>query len=165
MPDKLYEKYVITKRDGSPIDSEAQYFVLRLDSDGCARAAARAYADYIEPTWPGLSRDLRALISKLEQQDDRVPEETTSMQVIAADRGFHDAHVWLDGVDVSRQAVRAYVSITPNEVAHGWVELHSLDENGQPFVRDGNVVTHIARGRISWNRSKAKQPVREGGEL
>lgn len=63
--DKLYEKYVITKADGSPIDREAQYFVLRLDSDPCARAAAWIYARCIEPTWPGLAKDLRALTNSL----------------------------------------------------------------------------------------------------
>ena len=63
--DKLYEKYVITKRDGSPIDPKAQYFVLRLDSDHCARLAARRYADCIEPKWPGLAKGLRTLVNRL----------------------------------------------------------------------------------------------------
>ena len=65
MPDKLYEKYVITKRDRSPIDPEAQYFVLRLDTDRCARAAAYHYAECIESKWPGLARDLRKLVGSL----------------------------------------------------------------------------------------------------
>ena len=29
----LYNKYTITKTDGTPIDSNADYFVLRLDTD------------------------------------------------------------------------------------------------------------------------------------
>jgi hypothetical protein len=40
----LYGKYVITKADGSPVDPSADYFVLRLDTDPAARAAARTYA-------------------------------------------------------------------------------------------------------------------------
>ncbi len=39
-----YRKYVIAKANGSPIDPEADYFVLRLDTDPAARAAAREYA-------------------------------------------------------------------------------------------------------------------------
>lgn len=38
-------KYRIEKRDGTPIDPEACYFVLRLDTDPAARAAAKAYAE------------------------------------------------------------------------------------------------------------------------
>lgn len=67
MTDKLYDKYVIAKRDGSPIDPEAQYFVLRLDTDGCAREAARVYADSVEAEWPGLAADLRALVDSLSE--------------------------------------------------------------------------------------------------
>ena len=63
--DKLYDKYVIAKRDGSPIDPKAQYFVLRLDSDACARAAARSYARCVEQTWPGFAQDLFALTDSL----------------------------------------------------------------------------------------------------
>lgn len=40
----VFGKYRIEKADGSAIDSEACYFVLRLDSDPAARAAMRTYA-------------------------------------------------------------------------------------------------------------------------
>ena len=63
--DKLYDKYVIAKSDGSAIDPEAQYFVLRLDSDVCARSAARLYAKCIRWKWPGLAEDLCALVDSL----------------------------------------------------------------------------------------------------
>ena len=65
MADRLYHKYVVIKRDGSPIDPKAEYFVLRLGTDGCAREAARVYADCIEPKWPGLAEDLRTLLESL----------------------------------------------------------------------------------------------------
>lgn len=39
----LFNKYIIQKADGSPIDPNAQYFVLRLDTDIAARIAVRAY--------------------------------------------------------------------------------------------------------------------------
>lgn len=63
--DRLYDKYIIAKRDDSPIDPKAQYFVLRLDSDGCARAAAYVYARCISTEWPGLAEELRALLRRL----------------------------------------------------------------------------------------------------
>lgn len=49
-PNGLYRKYSITKANGSPCDSNAKYFVLRLDWNGsdkdhveACRMAARAY--------------------------------------------------------------------------------------------------------------------------
>jgi hypothetical protein len=41
----FYLKYHITKADGSPCDSDAVYFVLRIDRDPAARIALRTYAD------------------------------------------------------------------------------------------------------------------------
>lgn len=43
----LYGKYNISKANGEPTDPNAQYFVLRLDTDKHARAAVNAYADSI----------------------------------------------------------------------------------------------------------------------
>lgn len=40
----VFGKYIIAKADGSPIDPEACYFVLRLDTDEAARFAALEYA-------------------------------------------------------------------------------------------------------------------------
>ena len=33
-PDGLHQRYKISKVDGAPIDVEAEYFVLRLDTGG-----------------------------------------------------------------------------------------------------------------------------------
>ena len=41
----LFNKYKVSKTDGTPVDPEAQYFVLRLDTDKHARVAIEAYAD------------------------------------------------------------------------------------------------------------------------
>jgi len=54
----LFQKYHITKKDGSPIDSEAVYFVLRLDTDPHAENAIIAYAYGIRNENPELSSDL-----------------------------------------------------------------------------------------------------------
>lgn len=41
----VYGKFLIRKADGSEVDSGACYFILRLDTDEAARAAARTYAE------------------------------------------------------------------------------------------------------------------------
>lgn len=81
-------------------------------------------------------------------------ERTASMQVIAADEGYHSAYVWLNGEDVSHRCLRAYVSVAFGESVHGWVELCELDKNGQPFVRDGDVARHIEYGQVLWSWDK-----------
>lgn len=54
-PNGLHQKYVVKKADGSPVDPNAMYFVLRLDNgssdpdhvDACQQAAS-AYARAIQ---------------------------------------------------------------------------------------------------------------------
>ena len=43
---ELFDKYTVTKNEG-PTDPDAQYFVLRLDTDHHARVAFAAYAQSI----------------------------------------------------------------------------------------------------------------------
>jgi hypothetical protein len=54
-----YLKYYVTKVDGGEVESCADYFVLRLDTDPHARTAACAYASAVEEENPQLARDLR----------------------------------------------------------------------------------------------------------
>ena len=68
----LYGKYIITKADGSPVAPEADYFVLRLDTDKCARHALRIYANNIEGANPELAADLRR---RLDEHAMRLAEE------------------------------------------------------------------------------------------
>lgn len=64
-PEGLHQKYKIEKADGSPIDPEAEYFVLRLDAKGdyphveAGRKAMKVYANEIESEIPELAKDLR----------------------------------------------------------------------------------------------------------
>ncbi len=44
MMEGLYDKYEVRKRDGTPTDPNAVYFVLRLDTDIVARHAMWTYA-------------------------------------------------------------------------------------------------------------------------
>lgn len=46
--EKLYRKYNITKTNGKPIDPDAQYFVLRIDTRPAARVALLVYAEQVE---------------------------------------------------------------------------------------------------------------------
>lgn len=69
-PRGLYQKYVVSKADGSEIDPEAVYFVLRLDTDRHARRAAWAYAASIEDENPALALDLMVQCSRFEYRAD-----------------------------------------------------------------------------------------------
>jgi len=76
-PNGLHRRYSVTKVDGEPVDPMATYFVLRLDGLGrdgahiaACRAAARAYADYVQsgdcPHLAKLGSDLRALVDNFD---------------------------------------------------------------------------------------------------
>lgn len=71
----LHDKYIVTKVDGSPIDPDAQYFVLRLDTDIAARVALRAYAGQCKYYNSQLAFDLqqwlRDIQSKREQREQK----------------------------------------------------------------------------------------------
>jgi hypothetical protein len=64
-PEGLHKHYFITKYDGSPVDDDAEYLVLRLDTGGKDRAhvnagrlGALAYAVAIQPHLPQLAQDI-----------------------------------------------------------------------------------------------------------
>ena len=54
----LYNKYKIEKADGSPVDPDAMYFVLRIDTDPHACVALRAYARSIRASDPDFADEL-----------------------------------------------------------------------------------------------------------
>lgn len=58
----ILNKYIVTKTDGSPVDPNARYFVLRIDTDEAARSAALTYATAIEAADPVLADQLRQLV-------------------------------------------------------------------------------------------------------
>lgn len=63
-PKGLYNKYVISRTDGTPIDANDEYFVLKLRGAGdvehleASRAAILAYANVIGLVHPDLAADL-----------------------------------------------------------------------------------------------------------
>jgi hypothetical protein len=67
-PSGLYDKYIVTKTDGSPIDPEEVLFLLRLDKDPFARRAACTYAFACREENPTLAKDLLALVQELEHK-------------------------------------------------------------------------------------------------
>ncbi len=79
-PKGLHGKYIVVKAEVAEkaglkglmkelqrIESEAAYFVLRLDTDRHARAAANTYALSISEENPTLSNDLLELIQKFDE--------------------------------------------------------------------------------------------------
>ena len=62
----VFGKYIIQKASGRPLDPEACYFVLRLDTDHAARRAMAQYARSCRRENPRLARDIEACICELE---------------------------------------------------------------------------------------------------
>jgi hypothetical protein len=62
----LYRKYNVEK-NGKETDPEADYFVLRLDSDDNARQALLLYAQLIEDTNKLLAKEIRQKIAKYDE--------------------------------------------------------------------------------------------------
>jgi hypothetical protein len=60
----VYGKYILGKADGSSVDPDACYFVLRLDTDKAARAAMRVYAKACGNT--NLADDINACLDYLD---------------------------------------------------------------------------------------------------
>ncbi|RJQ51448.1 MAG: hypothetical protein C4521_12355 [Actinobacteria bacterium] len=58
-------KYRIQHADGHPIHPDAQYFVLRLDSDPHARVAAMAYAASVRHDNPQLAGELETWVARI----------------------------------------------------------------------------------------------------
>ena len=54
----LYNKYIVIKSDTTPIDTNADYFVLRLDTDKYAREALKFYGSAIYQDNPELAHDI-----------------------------------------------------------------------------------------------------------
>ena len=63
----VYGKYVIEKADGSPVDPEACYFVLRLDTDPAARKAAAQYARSVRRKNAVFADDIERCLNELER--------------------------------------------------------------------------------------------------
>ena len=55
--DQLHDKFIVTKKDGTPVDPDAVYFVLRVDNDEDALFAAMLWA--VRKDKMGLYEDLR----------------------------------------------------------------------------------------------------------
>jgi hypothetical protein len=58
MTEGLHDKYRVIKTSGEPVDPDAVYFVLRLDTDRHARLAALTYARSVTGENPELCQNL-----------------------------------------------------------------------------------------------------------
>jgi len=62
----LYGKYVVRKANGEPLDANAVYFTLRIDTDAHARRAVRVYIESCRGENPELADDLERMLEELE---------------------------------------------------------------------------------------------------
>lgn len=76
----LHRKYEIRHTDGSPVDPNGQYFVLKLNSadpahrEAC-RAALQTYAEKIKDVLPQLAKDLFVLLDDEESRKKTIHAE------------------------------------------------------------------------------------------
>ncbi|MBW4484907.1 MAG: hypothetical protein KME14_20420 [Tildeniella torsiva UHER 1998/13D] len=72
----LFRKYLLSKADGSELDPQAKYFVIRYDAaaehGAAGRAALLEYADKIQEDCPELARDLLSELREAPEKDIRV---------------------------------------------------------------------------------------------
>lgn len=90
---KLFNKYVIKKSNGTPVDPTAEYFVLRIDSDPHARAALRAYAESVKENDEKFSNELKAWVNTHDTGVERVYIYYVSF---AHAGGFGDIRIKMD---------------------------------------------------------------------
>ena len=116
-----YKKYHISKNDGSSINPDADYFVLRLDTDVHARKALRQYAESIRSENASFADDIIQKVTFYEEKnplfitEDGV-EITDGMQsVIAIDSDInveHTRYQWANKKDLifgSKEGADEYI--------------------------------------------------------
>lgn len=81
------EKYKVAKTDGTPCDSDAKYFVLRIDSDPHARAALRTYAYSVSHVNKPFSLELVELLKKHAPPGDKREQDDNTMLEVAIQNG------------------------------------------------------------------------------
>ena len=83
----LYNKYIVTKTDGSPVDPNAQYFVLRIDTDPEARKALLHYSSLISQDDPEFANELAKWVLPylMEDKDKTIWETSHGQKFIVLD--------------------------------------------------------------------------------
>lgn len=83
MTQGLFSKYIVQKADGSPVDPDAQYFVLWVDKDPAARLAVLTYAKAIQLNEPEFAEQLRQWVLSHEPVDPYPPAHNSLDHLIA----------------------------------------------------------------------------------
>ncbi len=87
---KLYRKFDIQKTNGEPVDTFAQYFVLRIDTDHASRVALLAYADVMEQDEPELAGQLRLWVHVYEERAEKAEEMAEFADQLRLWAGVHE---------------------------------------------------------------------------
>ena len=66
----LRNKYVVTKADGSDVGPDANYFVMRVDTDKHAVYAMQAYAHSVKHDNPKLSKEIELWLKGFSSEKD-----------------------------------------------------------------------------------------------
>lgn len=121
---KLFGKYFVEKTDGSPVDQEAEYFVMRVDTDPAAREALRSYARAVMAVNPGLHDEIFAWLARSGQVGGRFAmnaKDLTDEELIAKgekrarelryEDAVHTLVRMVDVDDVSASQIEAAIQI------------------------------------------------------
>lgn len=112
MSQKLFGKYNITKADGTPTDPNAQYFVLRIDTDPAARSALKTYAHSQDD--PEFRSQLLQWLARTEPRKPEAPRSvTTDPNDPRLIRGVND--------ETPRPQNEVYLVLSEEERAKGFV--------------------------------------------
>jgi hypothetical protein len=124
-----YQKYIITvtKADGSLVDEQADYFVLRLDKDPAARTAALAYARACFNTAPQLAVDLVRKVRTYAAQNADTPAPASQPPVQWWDE---QGNVWEMVDEIDDLAVLTLRLVEP---ANHYAELRLEAEDGDAW--------------------------------
>ncbi len=141
----LIDKYHITHADGTPVDPNAIYFVLRLDTDPHARVAMKRYATGVLAENPMLAHDLRSLIAKLEAGETPAGEEVKAVQSeLLSEQAVRQTMAKVEGILEQMRGARAVedkaaladprrINVYICEVCHKPIVTKDVDEGVTPM--------------------------------
>ncbi len=128
------DQYHITKADGSPLDPNGIYFVLRLDTDPHARVAMKRYAAAIQSENPMLAHDLRSLIARLENGE--TPEGAKVQEIqgeLLREEEIRQAMAKVDGLLKQIRETKA-ADETAAEAQPRRINIYTCDVCNMPIV-------------------------------
>lgn len=149
-PHGLHQRYIISHADKSPVDEDAEYFILRLDSGGsdpehikACRKAAVAYARAIQHHLPQLAADLLDRVMPRIAQDNEDSEAFDRLLMM---------------LDKDPQHAIANGNITPvkikfrRDTTMNWQQVNPVLAEGEPGYDTDFKMIKVGDGSTEWRK-------------